>query len=769
MTHLPAIINDLAVILLIAGITTLIFKRIHQPLVLGYIVAGIITGPNFNFLTISDSSNIQAWSEIGVIFLMFALGLEFSFYKLKSVGKTAFIATSISMGGMILLGYCTGMLFGWSHMNCIFLGCMLSMSSTTIIIKAFDDLKLRKQSFTELVFGMLIVEDIAGILIMVILSAFATTNADFSSSIIIFSIARLIFFLILWFVLGMYIIPSFYKKTEQLMNNETLIIVSIGLCLGMVALVTRAGFSAALGAFLMGSLIAEAPNAETIEKLLIPIKDLFGAVFFVSVGMMVNPIMLWNYILPIIILVLITIIGRMFFATIGVLASGHNLNTAIHSGFSLAQIGEFSFIIASLGLSLGVIGDFLYPVIVAVSVITTFTTPFSIKVSSRAYKLLTTLLPPWISKRIDRYTANSTIIYDNDPHWKELLKNYGSSMLIFITLLSAIAIFSKYYLEPYLLNTLKYSYSKLLTASFTFIAMAPILRAMLTNIADTSDLYTILWFKHRANRLPLLLLILFKMFVAISALYFIIHIILAFHGILSLFIILLIAYLISSSNWLMGKYLHIESHFLLNLSEKHMHQNRRLNNSKSDHTWFDENLSLAYYKVLESSPFVNKSLASLALREIYGFNILQIKNSKGEITELPGGDKIINCADILLIIGTHDRLTALDNANSKAKLKLCRLGMPQNLRQFMLNETSTKNITPFLSLAISIDKHSPLLGTSLKSAKMRYKWNCLVIGLERGVLTIANPNVSLIFEENDILWVLGKQPMLNALIKEGII
>lgn len=263
MTHLPTIINDLAMILLVAGVTTILFKKINQPLVLGYIVAGFITGPHFNFFpTITDKANVHAWSEIGVIFLLFALGLEFSFYKLKSVGSTAFIATAVEIGGMLAVGYFAGMLLGWNHMDSLFLGGMLSMSSTTIIIKAFDDLKLRAQRFTEIVFGVLIIEDIAGIVMMVLLATMAVASANVSTTELLLSIGRLIFFLVLWFVLGMYLVPSFFKWAKQLMNEETLVVISIGLCLGMVVLATQLGFSSALGAFIMGSLIAEAPNAE---------------------------------------------------------------------------------------------------------------------------------------------------------------------------------------------------------------------------------------------------------------------------------------------------------------------------------------------------------------------------------------------------------------------------------------------------------------------------------------------------------------------------
>lgn len=349
MTHLPALIYDLAMILLVASITTLIFKKLNQPLVLGYIIAGFLTGPNFNlFPTISDMNNITTWAEIGVIFLLFALGLEFSFNKLKGVGKTAIIAALTEISGLILFGYLCGRILGWSLMDSIFLGGLISISSTTIVIKSFNDLKLRGQLFTEKVFGILIIQDIAGIIMMVMLSTLATASDSMPGLDLLFNVMRLLFFLILWFILGVYLIPTFFKKVYTLISDETLLIVSIGLCLGMVVLATNMGFSSALGAFIMGSLISETKMAERAEHVVKPVQDLFGAVFFVSVGMMVNPNLLVEYAFPIFLVILAVISGQIIFTSLGVLLSGQSLNTSMRCGFSLTQIGEFSFIIASI-------------------------------------------------------------------------------------------------------------------------------------------------------------------------------------------------------------------------------------------------------------------------------------------------------------------------------------------------------------------------------------------------------------------------------------
>lgn len=767
MSHLPTIITDLSMILLVAGITTILFKRINQPLVLGYIVAGFITGPNFNFFpTIADSTNINAWSEIGVIFLLFALGLEFSFYKLKSVGGTAGIATAVEIGGMLLVGYAAGSLLGWNHMDSLFLGGMLAMSSTTIIIKAFDDLKMRAQRFTEVVFGILIVEDIAGIIMMVLLATLAVATTNVSSIELLLSIGRLVFFLVLWFVLGMYLVPSFFKWAQRLMNDETLVIVAIGLCLGMVVLATHLGFSSALGAFIMGSLIAEAPNAEKIEHLIAPIKDLFGAVFFVSVGMLVNPALLLEQALPIFVLVVATIIGKLIFSTLGVLASGKSLSTSIHCGFSLAQIGEFSFIIASLGMSLGVISNFLYPIIVAVSVITTFTTPFCITAAEPAYNKLVSILPDRVVSWLNRYTDND-VSTGKDEDWKNLLYIYVIRMLIFSTLLLAIAIGSSMYLQPYLADTLKLPYASIITAALTLIIMAPILRAVLINRAGNADLFSKLWFKKRANHLPLLILLFGKMLIASAAIYFIFNTILGLHGLLACLGVLIVGYVISTSDWLMSEYLRIESRFLVNLNEKHMRKHREAAGN-SDSQWFDEDLQLAYYMVEENSPVAGKSLKTLDFRQNYGCNVLQLSNPHRTV-DMPGAEQIVTSNDTLLVIGTAAQLQIFDGAVKQRKLGVQQLQPPQSLRQFMLASHMQKPEQQFLSLAITIDKHSPLLGTSMKDAQLRNKWSCLVIGLERGAFTITNPHVSLTFEENDLLWILGKQKMMNTLIREEIL
>lgn len=767
MSHLPTIITDLALLLCVAGFTTIIFKKLNQPLVLGYIIAGFLTGPNFTFFpTLADNVNISTWAEIGVIFLMFALGLEFSFYKLKSVGSTAFIATSVAVGGMIIVGYVCGGLLGWSHMNSLFLGGMLSMSSTAIIVKAFDEMGLKEEKFAGMVFGVLIIEDIAGIVMMVLLSTLAATTSSVSPLELLQGIGKLVFCLVLWFVLGMYLVPTFFKKTKDLMNDETLVVVSSGLCLGMVVVASCMGFSSALGAFIMGSLIAESPFAEKIEHLVNPIKNLFGAVFFVSVGMLVNPALLLKYAGPVCFLIVVTIVGQISLAILGMLASGQDLKTAVRCGFSLCQIGEFSFIIATLGENLKVIDEFLYPIIVAVSVITTFTTPFCIKAAEPAYEKLVKLLPKKVLDFLARHTSSSKDS-DSDNTWKELLQLYFLRMLIFSTLLIAVGIAAEGFLLPYLKDTLKLPYSNLITAVVALLFMAPILRVLMINRASQAEHFSALWFRKRSNHLPLLLLVAGKLLVVFMALYFIMHSLVGLYGPAAAIAVALVAYFISRSQWLMGEYIRIESRFLVNLNEKHMKKHRN-SSGQEEGKWFDEELHLASYTLDRGSKLAGMTLLQTEIRADYGCNILQIHDGNN-IVDMPGGNQVIPARSQILLIGTKGQLDIFDAAAKQQALGLQAKLHSTSMKEFMLHHQELPEEERFISLAITVDEYSGLLGKQLRDVNIREEWGCLVIGLERGAYTFTNPNVSLTFEEGDLLWVLGKQDMFRKLIKKQIL
>jgi CPA2 family monovalent cation:H+ antiporter-2 len=478
MTHLPALVADLALILITAGVVTILFKWLRQPVVLGYIVAGFMVGPHMHLLpSVVDSQSLATWSEIGIIFLLFALGLEFRFKKLLEVGGAALIAAIINMGAMIGVGYVVGYLLGWTGMESIFLGGMISMASTTIIIKAFNDLNKQRQRFANIVFGILIIEDIAAILMMVLFSTIAVSKT-FEGMQLVSSLLKLVFFIVVWFVVGIFVIPPVLKRLKRYLNDETLLVVSCGLCLGMVLLAQAVGFSAALGAFIMGSILAETVQARRIEHLVQPLKNLFGAVFFVSVGMMIVPGLIVEHIVPILVLTLVVLLGRIIFATLGVLASGESLKVSMQSGFSLAQIGEFSFIIATLGIQLGVISDFVYPIIVAVSVVTTFTTPYGIKYSEAVYGKIESRIPKkWSTLLVGYAQSKSKSKAEDNPSndWLTLLKGLFVPVLIYFTLAVAVVILSNIVLIPFIMEQLPATLGKVLAAALTILLMSPFL------------------------------------------------------------------------------------------------------------------------------------------------------------------------------------------------------------------------------------------------------------------------------------------------------
>lgn len=472
MSEVAPLISDLAFILVIAGIVTVVFKWLKQPVILGYIVAGIIAGPSITFLpTVTDSANIQTWADIGVIFLLFAMGLDFSFKKLMNVGMTAVIAAITVVCGMMFIGYTAGNAMGFSHMSSIFLGGMLSMSSTAIVFKAFSDMGLMQQKFTGIVLGILVVEDLVAVVMMVILSTLAVSK-HFEGAEMLDSIMKLAAFLIVWSVLGIYLIPTFIRRIRSFVSDETLLILSLGLCLGMVMIAVKAGFSSALGAFVMGSLLAETVESGRIIKIVQPVKDLFGAIFFISVGMMVDPAVIWHYALPILGLTLLVLVGQSFFGSFGVLLSGQPLKIAIKSGFSLTQVGEFAFIIASLGVSLNVTDLYLYPVIVAVSVITTFLTPYMIRLSDPVCSFIESRLPESAKDLIDRYTSG-TVMTRHESAWHKLLKSMILSVALCLVLCSFFITIFFTYVEPYISGHLPGIWGDILSFAVIAVALSP--------------------------------------------------------------------------------------------------------------------------------------------------------------------------------------------------------------------------------------------------------------------------------------------------------
>src|SRR5690606_26348375 len=505
MPHLPALIQDLALILIAGAIVTLLFRKIRQPLVLGYVIAGFLVGPHFTFLpSVTDNDNIETLAEIGVIFLLFSLGLEFSFKKLMRVGGAASITALVEIIFITITGYYTGKLLGWSTMDSLFLGGMLASSSTTIIIRAFDELGVKTRQYARIVFGVLVVEDIVVILLMVLLSTIAVAQ-EFEGGEIVYTIVKLTFFLAFWFLSGIFLLPTLLKAARSLFDGETLLIFVIGLCLGMVVLAVHAGFSAELGAFIMGSIIAETTKAEAVEHVIKPVKDLFGAVFFVSVGMMIDPQTIIDYGWPVAAVTLLTLFGKLFSTTLGAILSGQPLKQSVQVGMSMAQIGEFAFIVATLGLSLGVISDFLFPVAVGASAITTFTTPYLIKYSEPFYGFLERVLPEKWIRNLNRYSSSTQNI-QAESAWKALLRSYATIVITNAIVLLALFLFSQNFLMPFLNRniedpTLRNAIGLIISLG----AASPFLWAIMAKRPEGLS-YKELWMEKNYNRGPLVVL-----------------------------------------------------------------------------------------------------------------------------------------------------------------------------------------------------------------------------------------------------------------------
>lgn len=569
MSQLEPLIADLALILICAGAMTLLFKRLRQPVVLGYIVAGFLASPNMPYMpSVTDLHGIHLWSEIGVIFLLFALGLEFSFRKILRMGAAPIIAACAIIMGMMLVGMFTGQLFGWSQMDCIYLGGMLAMSSTTIIFKAFDDMGLRQKRFASLVLSVLIIEDILAIVLMVMLSTLAVSK-EFEGTQMLMSILKLVFFLVLWFVVGIYLIPLFLRKVKPLMSNETMLITSLALCFGMVVIASAVGFSAAFGAFIMGSILAETVEAEQIEHLVTPVKDLFGAIFFVSVGMMVDVALIAEYIVPILCIIVAIMLGHTLLSTGGFLLAGQPLKTAMQCSFSLTQIGEFAFILATLGTSLHVTSDFLYPIVVAVSVFTTFTTPYMIRLAAPAYGVVERVLPKRWQKKLESNTSDEeeTETEEQQSRWRAYFKHVGIILLIHSVLCMAIIALMLYFGKPFISNMLPAPWAGIVTALLTIAMCSPFLWTLMSDSSRSENVVT-LWNSGRISRVKLVAFQLLRFVFGAAFVSYIIGRTVHWNGMLGIFVVLAIIFNIVFSPHLRKGGERMTKTFIDNLSER---------------------------------------------------------------------------------------------------------------------------------------------------------------------------------------------------------
>ncbi|PST81642.1 sodium:proton antiporter [Pedobacter yulinensis] len=734
MIHLPELIADLGLILAAAGVTTLVFKRIRQPLVLGYILAGMLVGPHFKFIpTVTDQKSITIWAEIGVIFLLFSLGLEFSFKKLVKVGGTASVTAIVEVVFMLLAGYLAGQAMGWSTMDSIFLGGILSVSSTTIIIRAFEELGVKHKKFAGLVFGVLIVEDLVAILLLVLLSTLALSQQAAGTEMLV-SILKLGFFLVLWFLGGIFLVPTFLRATRKLMNDETMLVVSLALCLIMVLLAVKVGFSPALGAFIMGSILAETTQAEKIEHLTKSVKDLFAAIFFVSVGMMINPSILVDYAMPILVVTLVTVSGKFISSSLGALLSGQPLKTSIQTGMSLAQIGEFSFIIATLGVSLKVTSDFLYPIAVAASAITTFTTPYLIKLSEPFYHFLNRILPTRWTAAISRYSTGTEGI-TRLSDWKVLLRAYAFNTVIHSVLSIAIILASARYLQPFVTkNIVNGLNGNILSVVLALMLLAPFLWALAIRRIQ-KNAYSHLWLNKKYTRGPLVALEVFRVLLAVFFVGFLMYEFFSTWVAAMIALLLTVLVIVVFQRRLQAFYDKLESRFLHNLNAR---DNQR--NKPEILPW---DMHLAEMTVPSASPMLGKTLIELSIREKFGINIALIERGNTMIPT-PGKDERLFPADKLSVIGTDEQLAAF--------------------QQYLENETTGDAEYPKSDMTLQkivISSQSAVYGQSIRNAGIREKANALVVGIERGDQRILNPQSDFVFDNGDIVWVVGNSKKIR--------
>lgn len=752
-----SLIQDLALILVVAGIVTLLFRKLRQPLVLGYIVAGFLVSPHMPYImSVVERRNIQTWADIGVMFLLFSLGLDFSFKKIMKMGASPMISACSIIFCMTVLGICVAHAFGWSRMDCIFLGGMLAMSSTTIIFKAFDDMSLRQHHFASVVISVLILEDILAIVMMVMLAAIAGgSNPDGGE--MAQSILRIVFFLVLWFVVGIFAIPLFLRHIRKLMSNETLLIVSLGLCCLMAVISAKAGFSSAFGAFVMGSILAETVEADKIGRIVEPVKNLFGAIFFVSVGMLVDPSILISYYIPILSIVLTIIIGQSVFGSFSFLLGGESLRNAIRCGFSMAQIGEFAFIIASLGLSLGVISDFLYPVVVAVSVITTFLTPYMMKASVPCYGYLERHLPKRLQRSITLMSGRDPQHSDSDKgNWHKLLRAMVINTMIYSILSIAVIAISITMLLPFLRSVIPSStnssmpstwIANLLCGIVTIIAISPFLRAIVMK-KNHSEEFQALWSENRINRFPLVFTIICRTIIAMAFVFYVCNYLTHFTNAILITVAVIAIVLMVMSRKLKRHSIRLERLFVMNLRSRDIAaQARGKRRPLYEGRLLDRDIHIAEIEIPENSRWAGKRLSQLRLRNRFGVHVSSILRGIRRINT-PSGDCIIFPGDKIQAIGSDSQLAKFSTA---ADIEIYQEDTEIERKEMQLKQ-------------LLVTSESMFIGKTLSESKIRDEYHCMVVGLDTGKknLTMISPTYR--FEDGDIIWIVGEADALKRIL-----
>lgn len=745
--NIESLITDLALILTLGAISSIIFKRLKQPVVLGYIVAGFIASPHFALSpSVAVEANIEFWAQIGIIVLLFSLGLEFSFKKLLSVGGSAIVTTLILVLGMMGLGFMVGRFMGFQMDDSIFLGGMLSTSSTTIILKALTDLGMRQRRYVSMIFAVLIVEDLVAVVLLVILSSIAI-NEHVSSDQMIASILKLTFFLIIWFIVGIFMLPTIFKRFKRTISDETMLIIAMGLCFLMAVFSVSSGFSMALGAFVMGSILAGTSESKRIERIITPVKDLFGAVFFISVGMMVDPKIIIENAGTIALLATVVILGMITFGTVGMLATGQPLKQAIESGFTLTQIGEFSFIIANTGMALGVLDAKIYPIIVTVSVITTFTTPFFIKQADPFYQHLERHLPSSWRRIIDGYSSNARESERSETWhiWRNVTKRYAVRLLLYSVFVVALIILSRTYVKPWLLSVLDDRYERIVWSVGMLTVISPFIYAIITPRMRPSEREILLEKSGKVSLVPQVVLTVISIIVSLGFVMAVLQGVYSSATAVGMAVILFVVTAVLMAPLFKKRIQKLEQRFINNANER---ENRRTGHANS----LVNNMHLAYITVGEGCPFVGEKLRNADLRKRYGVNVSSI-DRRGTLYPAPNGDMRVFPGDTLGVVGTEEQIGRM-------------LPIVEN------NEVPAHATTDgeMRFIHFTLDERNPIVHHTLRTARLREEYQALLVAIERpdekGNVHYITPEPDVHFQVGDTLWLAGNMDRMAQLLPD---
>lgn len=751
----PQLIIDLAVMLTTAAIVTIIFRRLRLPTILGYIVAGFLIGPHFPlFLDIESTASIETWSEIGVVIILFHIGLEFDFHKIANIGSTAIVSALVKMSGVMFVGYGFGLLLGMSTMNSVFLGAMLSISSTVVIQKCLDELSLAREKFAGLVMGSLVMEDVIAVFMMVILTTMAASQGSAGQG-TAWHLALMIVYLIIWLVLGIFFVPTFLDKVMGLMSDEMLTLLSLGFCFLMALLANTLGFSMELGAFLAGSFFAGTKYVHEVERVTAGIKDMFGSIFFLSVGMMVDPGTIaarWTSIVPI---AIIAVVAKLIFATIGMILSGQDVDTAVRGGTALAPIGEFSFIIASLGISLGVMDDYLYPVIVASSILTIIFTPVLIRNSDAIVGMVSGLIPARLRRKIENYTSDDQDEEEHTSEWKIVLTDYFVKIAIYGSIMLVAVIAGCRFAQPFLANFMGDTASRVLASVLMYAVMVIFARPYL---GTRSISFTQLWLDRLSNRPPLVVMVMVK--IALLVVLAAIPLIYLFHLTNALLLILVPAavFLIARSEFIATYYLQLETRFLANLNQKTMEER---GGSRNEQHWLEEDYSIFSWFVPEDAGYSGKTIEDLAWGRRDSVYVVKLRRGDRNYA-MPPAKTVIQTGDKVYVIGDRQSLETFAKA----------LGVEDEINMRTLKEfldAAYPDADHALACAaIQVRGTENYVGRPIRRSGINARAHCMILGIERGGYASTMPDANMLIEEGDILWIIGTNTNLSRIAAHSV-